>query len=219
MGYKMNTIKFRSRSTAAICFLSLVIPSIPAFAIDPGWYGGIAIGEAEIEDTGAIDNLCADVSVVCNETDTDTGWQGIVGYQVNEFFAAEGAFFDLGSPAVSVSSPVAAAATADLSGISFSAVPQAPLGTVGAVFARIGLAVGKVELSAAAPSLGLSVSESTDGATLLYGLGGQINFSSNVAARVEWTRYAIDETLRLANSDITTPDIDFISAALIFGFR
>jgi hypothetical protein len=219
MGYKMNTLESRSGFTAVIFFLSLAISSVPASAIEPGWYGGIAIGEAEIEDVGAIDNLCADVSVVCNETDADTGWQGIVGYQVNEYFGAEGAYFDLGSPAVSVSSPVAAAATADLTGVSFSAVPQIPLGTVGAIFGRIGLAVGKVELSAAAPSLGLSASESTDGATLLYGVGGAINFSSNAAVRVEWTRYAIDETLRIANSEITTPDIDFISAALVFSFR
>ncbi len=219
MGYNMNALESRSRFTAVIFFLSLAISSVPASAIEPGWYGGISIGEAEIEDTGAIDNLCSDVSVVCNETDSDTGWQGIVGYQVNEFFAAEGAYFDLGSPAVSVSSPVAAAATADLSGLSFSAVPQIPLGSVGAIYGRIGLALGKVELSASAPSLGLSASESTDGATLLYGVGGSISFSSNVAARVEWTRYAIDETLRLANSEITTPDIDFISAGLIFSFR
>ncbi len=210
---------FQSRLTAALTVLLLAVPSMPVSAIEPGWYGGFSLGESELKDTGSLNDLCSSVSLTCTDTSQDTAWQAIVGYQVNEYFGVEGAYFNLGSPSVAVSSPVAASASAEVTGLSISVLPQIPIGSVGGIFGRLGLAAGEVEVIAAVPSLGLSEKESSSGATLLVGAGGTINFSGNVSARVEWTRYAFDETLRLANSDVTTPDIDVFSGTLIFSFQ
>ncbi len=211
--------KFRSRLAAALTGLLLIAPSAPVSATEPGWYGGFSAGESEITDTDVVSDLCSIGFVTCNDANNDTAWQAIVGYQINNYIGIEGAYFDLGSPSLGVSAPVAANATVEVSGVSISALPQIPIGSIGGIFGRLGIAAGDVEGTAAVPSLGLSETESASGATIIFGAGGAINISRNVSVRAEWTRYAIDETLRLANSDITTPDIDVFSATFIFRFR
>ena len=199
-------------------FCVLCSASFPVLATEKGWYFGFLVGESSIVDTSEFSSFCDTAFVACGGDETDTAFQGIAGYQVNNYFGVEGAYFDLGSPAVSITSPVGARADASMSGGTISLLPQFPIGSIGAIYGRLGAAVGDIKINAVSPELGRTESDSTTGGTITYGVGGAINLGRNVTVRVEWTRYAFDETLRLAEVDIVTPDIDVIGAALIFRF-
>ena len=99
----MTIHKTRSRASAGLTGLLLAFLSIPVSATEPGWYGGFSVGQSEIKDTGSLNELCSTVFVVCDDANNDTALQGIIGYQINDFVAAEGMYFDLGSPSLTVS--------------------------------------------------------------------------------------------------------------------
>ena len=190
----------------------------PALATERGWYLGFSVGQSDIKNPEELDEICDLAFVECDGEDKDTAIQGIVGYQVNNFFGVEGALFDLGDPSLSASQPTSITATTSVQGFSFSLLPQIPLGDVGAFFARLGVAAGDAEISVTAPAAGISTSDSTSAGTILFGAGGAINIGRNATIRVEWMRYAFDETLKLANRDVITPEIDVFAATIVFRF-
>ncbi len=200
------------------CFLLFVTGAItPALATERGWYLGFSVGESDIVNPERVDEFCATAGIVCGEEDGDTAVQAIAGYQISNFFGVEVSLFDLGNPALSTEAPIAATAAVNVKGGSISLLPQIPLGEIGAIFGRAGVAGGEVELVAEAPSIARRESASASGGTILYGAGGAINLG-NFTVRVEWQRYAFNETLNLAQVDIDTPDINVYSATLLFRF-
>ena len=97
-------------------------------------------------------------------------------------------------------------------------LPQIPILDIGAIFGKIGIAAGDITVSTEAPIFDRRESDSVTGGTFLIGAGGAINLGRNATIRVEWERYAFDETLNLAQIDVDTPDVDVFSATLIFRF-
>jgi opacity protein-like surface antigen len=190
----------------------------PALATEKGWYVGFSAGQSDLVDRDAFDDFCNQLFVVCGDKDSDTAFKGIVGYQINNYFGIEGAYFDLGSPSVSTEAPIVATATASMNGGSFSILPQIPILGIGAIFGKIGVAAGDITVKTEAPIFDRRESDSVTGGTLLIGAGGSINLGRNATIRVEWERYAFDETLKLAQADLETPDVDVFSATLIFRF-
>ena len=84
----------------------------PALATEKGWYLGFSVGQSEVVDRDSFDDFCNQLFVVCGDKKSDTAFKGIVGYQINNYFGIEGAYFDLGSPSVSTEAPIVATATA-----------------------------------------------------------------------------------------------------------
>ncbi len=204
---------------AAAAAISLFLTvSVPAWGTEKGWYLGGSIGQSEIVDPDEFASFCNSVFITCGDGDTDTAFEVFGGYQAGSFFGVELAFFDLGNPGVSVTAPVAANAEASMTGGTLSLLPQIPIGSVGAVFGRLGIAAGNVEVRAQVPTFGLVEDESSIGGTIVYGVGGALNLGERVTLRVDWRRYAFDETLNLAGVDVVTPDVDVIGASLIFRF-
>lgn len=207
-----------SNFIAASALVILLTASFPAAATEKGWYLGFLVGESKVVDVEELSALCDTIFIVCGDKETDTAFQAIVGYQFTNYFGIEGAYFDLGSPGISVTAPVFAQANASMTGGAFSLLPQIPIGSIGALYGRIGIAIGDIEVSAQAPDLGQAATASVTAGTITFGAGGAINLGRRATIRVEWTRYAFDETVALAEIDIITPDVDVIGASLIFRF-
>ena len=206
-----------TRFVAISIFVLLLAPPLPAFATENGFYLGFSLGQSDIVNPERVDEFCATAGIVCGDEEKDAAFQGILGYQINNYFGVEATLFDLGEPALTTEAPIAASATVNVRGGAFSLLPQIPIGSIGAIFGRIGAAGGEVELVAEAPSIPRRESASASGGTILWGAGGAINLG-NVTIRLEWQRYAFNDTLSLAGVDIETPDINVYSATLLFRF-
>lgn len=189
-----------------------------ALATEKGWYLGFAVGQSELVEEDAFDSVCSELFVVCGDTNSSTAFKAIVGYQFNNYLGVEGAFFDLGDPGIATEAPIVVEASVTMSGGSFSILPQIPIGSIGALFGRLGVAAGDVEAKVAAPIFETGESDSTTAGTLVVGAGGAINLGRNATIRVEWERYAFDETLELAQRDVDTPNVDVFSASIVFRF-
>lgn len=211
---KMNFPKIHI--AAAVLLIAMSVN--PASATEKGWYIGFSAGQSELVDRDTFDDFCNQLFVVCGDKDSDTAFKGIVGYQINNYFGVEGAYFNLGSPSISTEAPIAARAAASIKGGSISALPQIPVLGIGALFGKIGIAAGDISVTTEAPLFDRRETDSVTGGTFLIGAGGAINLGRNATIRVEWERYAFDETLQLAQIDVDTPNVDVFSATLIFRF-
>ena len=212
-----NRRKSIARLAAISIFAILASSPLPAFATESGFYFGFSLGQSDIVNHERVDEFCATAGIVCGDEENDAAFQGVLGYQINNYFGVEATVFDLGEPALSTEAPIAATATVNVKGGALSLLPQIPIGGIGAIFGRIGAAGGEVELVAEAPSISRRESASASGGTILWGAGGAINLG-RVTIRLEWQRYAFNDTLSLAGVDIETPDINVYSATLLFRF-
>lgn len=211
-------MSMRLSKPVCLVFTLFALSTAPVLATESGWYLGFSVGQSDINNPEELDALCETAFLLCDGEDKGTAIQGVVGYQVNNYVGVEGTLFDLGDPALSASQPTSITATVSMQGFTLSLLPQVPLGDVGALFARLGLAVGDVEVSASAPAVDISASDSTSAGSILFGVGGAINIGRRATVRVEWMRFAFDETLRLANQDVISPDVDVFAATLVFRF-
>ena len=213
----LNHRKFMARFVAVSIFVLLLGPPLSAFATENGFYLGFSLGQSDIVNPERVDEFCATAGIVCGDDEKDTAFQGVIGYQVNNYLGVEATLFDLGEPALTTEAPIAASASVNVKGGALSLLPQIPISNIGAIYGRLGAAGGDVELVAEAPSVSRRESASASGGTILWGAGGAINLG-RATIRLEWQRYAFNETLALAGVDIETPDVDVYSATLLFRF-
>ena len=213
----LNHRKFMARFVAVSVFVLLLGPPLSAFATENGFYFGFSLGQSDIVNPEKVDEFCATAGIVCGDEEKDTAFQGVIGYQINNYLGVEATVFDLGEPALTTEAPIAASATVNVKGGSLSLLPQIPISSIGAIYGRLGAAGGEVELVAEAPSISRRESASASGGTILWGAGGAINLGK-ATIRLEWQRYAFNDTLALAGVDIETPDINVYSATLLFRF-
>lgn len=195
----------------AVALLSL---SSVAFA-ETGFYGGIGVGRTSIDvDTAGAQADLASVGITSTVTadDTDTGFKIFGGYQLNQNFAVEFGYADLGkfTATANVTSPVVGTIKADVeaSAIFLDAVGSLPLGNQFSLFGRAGIAFTNTENNAS--GLGVTVSDDEDEANLKVGLGAQFGFTKNVALRAEWERY-----IDVGEEDTTgESDVDVLGVSL-----
>ncbi len=206
-----------ARFTAISIFVLLSGSPLSAIATEKGFYFGFSLGQSDIVNPEKVDEFCADAGIVCGDEEKDIALQGIVGYQINNYLGAEATVFDLGEPALSTEAPIAAEATVNVKGGALTLLPQIPIANIGVIYGRLGAAGGEVELVAEAPSISRRESADATGGTILIGAGGAVHFAS-ATIRLDWQRYAFNETLALAGVDVETPDINVYSASLLFRF-
>jgi OOP family OmpA-OmpF porin len=130
--------------------------------------------------------------------DSDTGFKVFGGYRINDNFAAEVGFVDLGE--VTVSGP-GGSASVETDGFQFAGLGVIPLNSQFELFAKLGLFMWDVSAS------GPTGSASDDGNDLMFGAGAAWNFTEQVAARIEWERF-----------DVDGDDVDFWSLGVQFNF-
>ncbi|MGH8198071.1 MAG: outer membrane beta-barrel protein [Steroidobacteraceae bacterium] len=208
-----------------------------AQAAEEGWY---VVGFAGQTSVDGIDQAALDESAIAafnaagfdvvdatsSVDDSDTGFGLGVGYLVNEHFAVELAYVDLGAANYNANGtvddgsgavPASLGLEASAQGPVFSLLGILPIGERFAVFGRLGIASMNSEGSIRVSIDGVSdgTSDSTQRSNGVYGLGGEFATSDRFGIRVEWDRYA-----DVGSDDITgEADVDMISLALRFNFR
>lgn len=182
-----------------------------------GFYLGAAAGEVEFEDIGELETACETAGVRCNSDDTDTGFKLFAGYQFGPFFAVETGYVDLGKLKAGVNVPIRAQADFETKGGFVSLLPQVPLGDIGSIYGRVGVAAIDAELTARVPSLGFDESDSGTVGAFTFGFGGALHFRQ-LTVRVEWERYSFDETFTIAGEDVDAPDLNLITGSVLIAF-
>ncbi|MFZ0486366.1 MAG: outer membrane beta-barrel protein [Arenicellales bacterium] len=180
------------------------------------FYVGAGLGQSTYHDVSRVQTACSTVGATCGVDDTDNGYKVFAGYKFGQFLAFEGGYVDLGEAKATSAVPVAAKASLKASGGYISLMPQIPLGTTGAIFGRIGLSAVDAKLEASGG--GLSYSDSSGAASLLYGVGAEVHLTNNVSIRGEWERHSFNDALKIAGVKIDAPDVDLLSASLVLGF-
>lgn len=139
-------------------------------------YVSANFGEAKYE----ID--CA-APLTCDEK--DKAYKFGLGWQFNRYVAAEAAYTDLGQADIEGS---AFGAFLHATAYEASAVGTYPLGdTIFSLLGRLGLAYGSAKY-------GRDLEGEHTSTSLTYGAGLQLDFTKNVAVRLQWQRFKLEES-------------------------
>lgn len=165
---------------AAAVAATLAAPS--AYADNHGnFYVGGAIGKT------SVDYVIPSGVAVDIKDDSDTSWKLFAGYNVNENFAVEFAYQDLGENSMDI---MAVPVEVDGDAYSLSLVGKLPMGESAEVFAKLGYA----HVNADANVGGLA-DVSADGSDVLYGLGVSYSLTDMVDVRLEWERMDFEDEI------------------------
>lgn len=201
--------------------LPVLIFSYSSYAEDPGFYVGGSLGYSawdadEVED--AIDAAEAQLAVFgitssADFDDDDLGWKVFAGYNINQYFAAEIGYVDLGEAegTITTSAPLASRSNFDfdLDGFTFAGIVKYPFMPNFDVFGKVGGFVWDAEAEASIRVGNFSnvISEDEDGTDFFFGLGAEYEFTNNVGVRAEWERFSPDDA-----------DVDFFSLGVTYDF-
>jgi hypothetical protein len=160
------------------------LAAAPAFAQQqPSWYFGFGIGQGHLNMSGQDLAGLEDASV----NKTDTSYTLRAGYRFHPNFAAEVAYYDLGSYGFNGTlgnTAVSGSGKAKAYGVSLVGI--APMGPAFDIYARVGWADSQIKTNANTELLTTSASDWQGGAT--YGVGGRWNFSRNIGLFGEWMK-------------------------------
>ena len=185
-------------------------------AADTGFYIGGSFGKSKVSDfNGAdVDAELASLGITSTTStdDKDTGWKAFAGYRIMKYLAVEGAYTNFGEATANtvITAPTAGTFNTDLESESWSisAVGILPLNDQFSLFARLGVNVWNIDISASGTGSGaVVVSDSEDGTDVVYGLGAAYNITQNLSVRGEWERY-----------DFDGDDVDLLSVGLAWAF-
>lgn len=203
---------YLSSALRASVLLSLLM--IPGAGYAQFYLGG-GVGQVTYKDVGEVERACATVGAVCSVDDSDSAFKAFFGYQFGPYVALEGGYVDLGEATADSAAPAATAALSAEGGY-VAVLPRIPLGEVGAIFGRLGLSA--VDAKLAASGGGTSVRDSSGAGAVVFGAGGEVYLTEQIAVRAEWERHSFDEAFDIAGVEIEAPDIDLVSASLVFRF-
>ena len=157
------------------------LAAAPAFA--QSWYAGFGAGVGNLSKSGQ------DISGLSNVQidDTDTTYTVRLGYRLNNYFAIEGGYYDLGTYAFSNNGGTTAiSGSAKAKSFGLSAVGIAPLSNVFELYARLGIEQSEIKANANTALLTASESDKQTGAT--YGIGGRYLFTKQFGVFAEWMK-------------------------------
>jgi OmpA-OmpF porin, OOP family len=172
----------------------------PAIAQQTGWYVGASVGQADHD-------ADCDGAATCDTK--DTAWRILGGYQINQNFAAELGYHDLGR--ARAAEPGLGELTARTNVWELVGVARLPLANQFSIYGKLGLYRGETKLGG--NILGIPVSEKETNTDLTFGLGAQYDLTRQFGIRAEWQRYS-----DLAGDNIDKFDIDTISIGVVFRF-
>ena len=179
----------------------------PAFAQDPGFYLGGALGQTSFD---------VDCTGTTSCDDKDSSWKIFGGYQFNKNLALEFGYADLGEATASVSvPPFTVNGALEATVWDLVAVGSLPIADRFSIFGNLGLYRADTDLNATVPGLG-SASESDSNTDLTFGVGARYDFTRNLGVRLEWQRYQ-DVGGEFAGVTLES-DVDVMSVALIWKF-
>ena len=187
-----------------------------------GGYIGVGVGRSDFHTgAGELNGSLASSGITATSTSVDdkgTGWKLFGGYRFNENLAVEGAYVDLGKLTFSsiITAPSSGTLTGEVKmkeGIYIDVVGMLPLNDMFSVYGKLGVYSMKTEISASLTGGG-SASDSARNSDATIGVGGEIKFADNLAARAEWERFS-----KVGDSNKTGQgDVDLWSVNMLFRF-
>lgn len=169
------------------------------------WYVGVGVGQSKASDacTGA-----SALGIACDDTDTATRIFG--GYKINQNFAVEVGYADLGKATASVPG---VAGEWKSTAWDFMAVGILPINQQFSVLGKIGLSSWSLDATLTASGVG-STTLSPTGSDVTYALGAQYDFNNQVGLRAEWQTYS-----NIGDENTTgQSDVSVIGASVLFRF-
>jgi len=179
------------------------------------WYVGVGAGQGKGKDACS-DIASAGASVgftVTSCDDTANGYRLFAGFPIHKNFRIEFGYSDFGKAGgsgVMLSVPV----SADWKATAWDAsvLGMLPVADKLSVLGRLGVALWAVDLDVNAAGAGLS--ESANGASALYGVGVQYDFTDRFGLRGEWARYS-----NVGDSNTTgQTDVDVTGVSVLYRF-
>ena len=190
--------------------------------INPDWansafYVGGSVGQARshLDDRNVVNTLTGNAALTSyNDDQRDRGFKLFVGKQLNQYFAIEGGYFDLGNYDFSAVTTANRAVTGEtkIRGLNVDLVGTLPLsqrfgiiGRVGAQYART-----KTDFNGAAIAVNGNRYSSDSNFGAKAGLGLEYKFSEALAGRVEMERNRINDGIGRRGN------VDLISIGLVY---
>ena len=224
-----------ARALAALAFGCVLVPGLAA-AEPNAWYVGGGVGQSSFRsDLSAQINRAYEGSGFTVDSarvsdNSDTGWKVFGGWQFHRNAAVELGYVDFGRATSHYEVVVPGQGTAirdgkyRLSGVELSVLAIAPVGERASVFAKAGALASKLEYSeSGVDQFGASTSFSADDNSVRFawGLGGTVNFTPSLAARIEWQRVEkVGERFALTTTGNGEFDhVDLVSASIVWRFR
>ena len=191
-----------------------------AWAQDAGWYGGASLGRsaATIDDARINSSLLNSGFSAAAITDDDrsTGFKAFGGYQINQNFAVEGGYFDLGQFGYTAATVPAGTLNGNikLRGLNLDLIGIVPLTDKFSVFGRAGLnhAQARDSFSGTGAVRVTNPNPRKNATHLKLGLGLQYALSESLAVRAEAERYRINDAVG------NRGHVDLVSVGLIYRF-
>ena len=182
------------------------------------WYIGAGIGrtKANINQSKIINSLMQSgaSSVLFNANEKDTAYKFILGKQLNQYFAVETGYFDLGKfnfNAVTTP-PGTLNGEVNFKGINLDLIGQLPLSEQFSVYARFGMHYTKANANFTGNRL-LAVTNPSSSENKLnpkIGLGMEYKFTQALAVRGEVERLRVNDAIQ------NRGDVDFYSISLVY---
>lgn len=190
--------------------------------INPDWAnsaiyigGSVGQGRSHLDDRNVVDTLTGNAGLTAfNSDQRDRGFKLFVGKQMNQYFAIEGGYFDLGNYDFSAVTGANRAVTGEtkLRGLNVDVVGTLPLtqrfgiiGRVGAQYTRT-----KTDYNGAAIVVAGNRYSSDTSFGAKAGLGLEYKFSEALAGRVEMERNRINDGIGRRGN------VDLISIGLVY---
>lgn len=212
-----------ARASSKLGLLALAVSACPfVMAAEPGWYGGVGVGQsrASIDDARITSGLAgsglATTSIDDKNNGYDTGYKLFGGYQFNRNIALEGGYFDLGKFSFKAITVPAGTLNGEMKvqGLNLDLVGTLPFTEKFSAFGRVGAIYAEAAdtYSGTGAVSVLDPNPKKQDTNYKFGLGLQYDFTQKLAMRVEAERYRINDAVG------NKGDIDLISVGLIFRF-
>ena len=207
-------------TTAAFAALAACAGST-AFAQDvSGWYGGANIGRTNVTiDDPRITSGLAAAGFITNsisDRDSSTGYKVFGGYQINQNFAVEGGYFDLGKFGYTAYTTPTGTLSGNMrvTGLNLDLVGSLPLSEKFSAFGRVGLnhARTRDNFSGTGALGATNTNPSANGTNYKLGVGLQYALSEAWSIRGELERYRVKDGIG------NLGHIDMASVGLVYRF-
>jgi opacity protein-like surface antigen len=206
-------MKLNLTKTFSLSLVTTALVSLPALAVDPGWYGALGVGTANYSEKELTD-ICGAYDIPCDVDNNSTNVRFGVGYKVNPYVSLEGGYHNLGEVTYSV--------------LNFDVVSFSAKGPYAALVGELPLGDGRFSLLGSvggtyidgklntAPLLG-DIEVLNEKAVMPYaGLGAAINSKTGrYGVRFMWEVTDLDLTYELNDREIDAPSVDVFSVSAI----
>ena len=207
-------------TTVALAVLAACAGSTALAQEALGWYGGANIGRTNVTiDDARITSGLAAAGFTTNsisDRDKNTGYKVFGGYQLNQNFAVEGGYFDLGKFGYTASTTPTGTLSGNMrvTGLNLDLVGSLPLAERFSAFGRVGVNYARTRdnFSSTGAVGVINANPSANGTNYKLGVGLQYALSDAWSVRGELERYRVKDGVG------NRGHIDMASVGLVYRF-